>query len=293
MALFSLTRLAIALAVLILTRRIYWESTTGARRRALEKQHGCLPPKRTPTKDPLLGIDFFLKNVKSIREHRILELWQNRLRDSNARTLWLRIFGQVLYLTDDPDNIKTLLATKFEDWSIGTDRINTLTAILGKGIFTTEGPAWKHSRNLLRPCFERSAVADVTMMEMHTNRLINLIPQDGATIDLAPLFHKLTLDVATEFLFGRSTNSLDHTEEDKESKDFVEAFEYCQNPIGDKKGWLSILLAMFVVDGHFKKCTNIIKGTFPKTLKALLRSLRWRRSAFQYRNVESHATVHG
>jgi hypothetical protein len=259
MALFSLTKLAIALIALFLTHRVYWESTTGAHRRALKKQRGCLPAKRASGIDPIFGIDWFLKNLKSFKEHRLLEFWQSGLRDNNAHTVKLRIFGQRIYITDDPENVKTLLATKFDDWSIGTDRIKQITTFLGKGIFSTEGPAWRHSRDLLRPCFERSAVADVTMMEKHTNRLIDLIPKDGITIDLAPLFHQLTLDVATEFLFGRSTNSLD-LEPDEESREFVEAFEYCQNPMKDKGGWLRLLLVIFLPDRHFKKCTRIVKG---------------------------------
>jgi cytochrome P450 len=261
MALFSFTKLAIAVIALFLTHRVHWESTTGARRRALKKQHGCLPAKRAPRKDPILGIDWFIKNLKNFKEHRLLEFWQSGLRDNNAHTLSLRILGQRLYITDDVDNLKTLLATNFDDWSIGTERIKQITAFLGKGIFTTEGPAWRHSRDLLRPCFERSAVADVTMMGKHTNRLIDLMPKDGTTIDLAPLFHQLTLDIATEFLFGRSTNSLD-LEPDKESREFVEAFEYCQNPMKDTEGWFNIFLAVFLPDRHLKKCARIVKGTY-------------------------------
>ena len=289
MAIFSLTKLAIALIALFLTRKVYWESTTGARRRALAKEHGCLPAKRAPAKDPLLGIDWFFNNLKSFREHRLLEFWQSGLRDNNAHTLTLLMFGQRLYITDEPENVKTLLATKFDDWSIGAERIKQITAILGKGIFTTEGPAWKHSRDLLRPCFERSAVADVTMMGKHTNRLIDLIPKDGTTIDLAPLFHQLTLDVATEFLFGRSTNSLD-LEPDEESREFVEAFEYCQNPMKGEGGWLSLLLVIFLPDRHFKKCIRIVKGMCPKIRFRLHFVPHYdRKSATLYRNAWNRA----
>jgi hypothetical protein len=264
MALLSLTTVAVALATLFFTHRIYWESTTGARRRALKKQHGCLPPKRLHSKEPIFGIDIFLNNVKCLKEHRLLDAWQSRLRDNNVHTLRGRILDMVIYLTDDPNNAKTMLATKFDDWSIGADRIKQITNILGKGIFSTEGPEWKHSRGLLRPCFERSAVADVTLMEKHTNKLIDLIPKDGTTIDLAPLFHKLTLDVASEFLFGQSTNSLD-LEENKESREFVKAFEYVQNPIQDDMGWINMLSTFFLPDRHFKKCIKIVKGTCFKT----------------------------
>lgn len=259
MAFISLTKLAVALVALFLARRAYWETTTGARRRALKKQHGCLSPKHIPTKDPILGLDKLFSNLKAYKEHRQLEAWGHELKGNNAHTIMLSILCQTIFLTDDPDNVKTMLATEFDDWSIGSERIANMTAFLGKGIFTTEGAAWKHSREMLRPCFERSQVADVSIMEKHTNRLIDLVPKDGATIDLAPLFHKLTLDVSTEFLFGQSTNSLDPKQE-KSCDEFVEAFEYCQDPYKENKSWLNII-SLFLPDPHFKRCIKVIQGT--------------------------------
>ncbi|KAF2792456.1 putative cytochrome P450 alkane hydroxylase [Melanomma pulvis-pyrius CBS 109.77] len=257
MAFISLTKLAVALIALFLARRAYWEATTGARRRALKKQHGCLPPKHIPTKDPILGLDRFFKNLKAYKEHRQLEAWGQELTDNNAHTIMLSILRQTIFVTDDPSNVKTMLATEFDDWSIGSERISSMTSFLGKGIFTTEGAAWKHSREMLRPCFERSQVADVSIMEKHTARLIDLVPKDGATIDLAPLFHNLTLDVSTEFLFGQSTNSLDPGQE-KSCDEFVEAFEYCQDPFKENISWFSIL-SQFLPDPRFKRCIKVIQ----------------------------------
>ncbi|KAF2708526.1 cytochrome P450 52A1 [Pleomassaria siparia CBS 279.74] len=257
MAIISLARLALGLAALFLARRVYWEATTGAHRRALIKQHGCLPPRKVKQRDPILGIDLFLSNIKAYKEHRLLAFWQSALTDYNAHTLMVTILGQTIYFTDDPENVKTMLATKFDDWSIGSVRIAQFRAFLGMGIFTNEGPAWKHSRDLLRPCFERSQVADVSMMEKHTKRLVEMIPKDGTTVDLAPLFHQLTLDVSTDHLLGRSTNSLDPKAEDN-CEEFVEAFEYCQNPAKDNESWFRIL-TLFLPDRHFNRCVRILQ----------------------------------
>ena len=81
--------------------------------------------------------------------------------------------------------------------------------MLGHGIFATDGAAWKHSRELVRPSFARDQVADLDSFEEHSNSMINAIPKDGkTTVDLQELFFALTIDTATVFLFGESTHVL-------------------------------------------------------------------------------------
>jgi len=94
------------------------------------------------------------------------------------------------------------------DYSVGDRRKAALIPILGEGIFASDGEVWKHSRAMLRPNFDRSQVGDLDSMERHVRHLIEAIPRDGSTLDLQPLFYRLTIDTATEFLFGESTNSL-------------------------------------------------------------------------------------
>lgn len=254
------TTLISALGALIL-HRLYWETTTGALRRALAKKNGCLPPKRLPSKPFLFGLDLFLANINAFRTHKILETWCAVLRENDAHTILMRLFGQPIYLTDDPENVKAMLSTDFETWSLGQDRIQQMSSYLGHGIFTNEGAAWKHSREMLRPCFERSQVADVSLLEKHTQRMIAGVPKDGETVDLQPWFHELTLDVATEFLFGRSTDSLVRDGEENASREFVEAFEYCQNPFGKERSKKYGILGSFVLpDWKFKRCAKVIRG---------------------------------
>jgi cytochrome P450 len=69
-------------------------------------------------------------------------------------------------------------------------------------------------------------VADLESFSSHVDRMIALIPRDGSTVDLQELFFRLTLDSATEFLFGESVNSL--TAIPGSTNDFAEAFNYAQ-----------------------------------------------------------------
>jgi len=68
-----------------------------------------------------------------------------------------------------------------------------------------------HSRGLLRPQFTRSQVADLALEESHVQSLFDCLAVGAdswtGTVDLAPLFFHLTLDSATEFLFGQSVHS--------------------------------------------------------------------------------------
>ncbi|KAF2689735.1 putative P450 monooxygenase [Lentithecium fluviatile CBS 122367] len=266
MSVFSATNVAIGLVTLFAVHRIYWEATTGSRQRAIAKQHGCLPPKRRPGGGPCLGIGYLFENLKAFREHRICQAWTQLLRDENVHTMDISLLGQTILLTDDPENVKTMLTTDFNNWSLGSERIKMMTAFLGNGIFTNEGAAWKHSREMLRPCFERSMVADVSTFEKHTSRLFDILPRDSTTVDLQPLFHDLSMDIASDFLFGQSTDSLlDQKKENKLLWEFIESFEYCCNPSeNDNKKWG--VLVFFLPDPKVKRCAKTISVAFAQTI---------------------------
>jgi cytochrome P450 len=101
--------------------------------------------------------------------------------------------GSKAIATIEPENIKTMLSLKFKDFGLGEEK-TAFVPLLGYGIFTTDGGAWQHSREMLRPNFTRSQVGDLETFERHVSRLIQTIPRDGSTIDLSELFFRLTLD---------------------------------------------------------------------------------------------------
>ena len=99
--------------------------------------------------------------------------------------------------------------------------------MFGDGIFTQEGAAWKHSRELLRPQFHHKQYSDLNIFREAVDDLINNIPKEGGVIDLQPLFFRLTLDVTTAFLFGDSVRSL-RVPESTGEQTFAEAFNIAQ-----------------------------------------------------------------
>lgn len=66
---------------------------------------------------------------------------------------------------------------------------------------------------MLRPQFARDQISDLELEEVHVQDLLKHLRTDPATdgwtpvVDLSPMFFRLTLDSATEFLFGESVDS--------------------------------------------------------------------------------------
>ncbi|KAF7876568.1 hypothetical protein EAF04_001657 [Stromatinia cepivora] len=84
--------------------------------------------------------------------------------------------------------------------------------MLGNGIFTQDGHAWKLTRGMVRPQFTRDQISDLEVEERHVRNLMRAIDarlqdQWTAEIDLQALFFRLTIDSATEVLLGQSDNS--------------------------------------------------------------------------------------
>lgn len=65
----------------------------------------------------------------------------------------------------------------------------------------------------MRPQFVRSQISDVTLEERHVQAMMQILDKSKAAhgwtelVDIQPLFFRLTIDSATEFLFGESVNS--------------------------------------------------------------------------------------
>ena len=195
------------------------------------------------------GVFAVLENKRYFKEHKILERSVRRFREIGP-TFQLEALGQTFRITIEPENLKQIQSIQFKNWSLGKERKKTFCTFLGEGIFTTDGASWSHSREMLRPNFVRSQVGDLAVFQQHVDYLIQAVPRDGTTVDLSELFFKLTIDSATEFLFGESTNTLAPGASSETAKDFADAFNRAQEPISNRAdSWLN--KTMF--NGQFKK----------------------------------------
>jgi len=163
-----------------------------------------------------MGIDNIVRAIKADKEKLFPVDQIKRTVDVGAITYGFSIFGAPAVFTADEKNIQAVLATQFKDFDLGVRRIGNFWPLLGGGIFTQDGPAWEHSRALMRPQFAREQVSDLDLEERHVQNMLSVLDSQTNTngwtglVDLQSLFFKLTLDTATEFLFGESVNSQLH-----------------------------------------------------------------------------------
>ncbi|KAL4923071.1 cytochrome P450 [Aspergillus undulatus] len=203
--------LAIAVAVLILEyARTSWNHARKAR------AWGCGSLPRYPT--DILGVSSLKESLKADKEKQVPLVPQRRIEKMCIQegrpvtSFRIRQMGRENIFTCDPVNVQAILAHKFKDFELGAARRHTLMPMLGTGIFTSDGEAWSRSRGLLRPQFTRDQISDLDLEETHVQQAMKAMPVDPVThwtadTDIQAIFFRLTIDSATEFLFGESTNS--------------------------------------------------------------------------------------
>ena len=114
-------------------------------------------------------------------------------------------------------------------------RYEVFAPLLGHGIFTQEGPAWKHSRELLRNQFVRTQYQKSDSFSEHVDNLLACLPASKGVIDLQPLFFKFTLDTTTALLLGRSVYSLKgELVADTEIRAFAKNFDIAQGGLAKR-----------------------------------------------------------
>ncbi|KAL4958886.1 cytochrome P450 [Aspergillus stella-maris] len=191
------------------------------------QSNGCKPIKGVlPAYDPFFAIDRILRMNNLAKQRKLLESNVQRFKEFGDTHRGKRGLSPI-FITREPQNVKTILSLKFNDYSLG-DRIKTFGPLLGHGIFTTDGEDWARSRGMVRPNFVKDQVAHLEVFEDLMDDLYALIPTDGSTVDLQSLFFGFTIDSATEFLCGHNVHSLKKRRSQvvDDKPDFATAFDY-------------------------------------------------------------------
>ncbi|GME34878.1 Cytochrome p450 family protein [Neofusicoccum parvum] len=187
------------------------------RRQSLKSQHlGCKSAPMYSPGDPF-GIYNLYLMLRAISNNWLPEYMVERVHAVSARegrlvtTFRDVVVGQKTIFTCEPKNLQAMLATQFKDFELGEGRCGNFGTMLGRGIFATDGKLWAHSRSMLRPQFAREQINNLDLEEKHVQQMLKVMPvgADGWTsfVNLQQLLFRLTLDTATEFLFGESVNS--------------------------------------------------------------------------------------
>ncbi|VVT46316.1 uncharacterized protein SAPINGB_P001153 [Magnusiomyces paraingens] len=155
------------------------------------------------------GIPQFVQILRAAQNHRMNRRTLDVSLALPTMTGRSQLMGSFFVMTMDPENIKAVLATQFKDFGHAR-RYKYFFPLLGDGAFTLDGPGWQHTRAMLRPQFTREQISHVHIIEDHLQKIIQIYRNNNKEgyLDIQPFFYKLTLDSATEFLFGESTDLL-------------------------------------------------------------------------------------
>ncbi|CAK4033564.1 n-alkane-inducible cytochrome P450 [Lecanosticta acicola] len=234
-------------------------------RAVFKQQHGCKPAASTfPNRDPF-GLTFTYNFLVAAKQARAMEWqhnWFQQLGPTFVNQTWR---GVTAVWTNDPVNVRLLL-TDIDRFLIEPSRHGPFKHLLGKGIFTTDGAFWKHSRNLLRPQFETNQFKDFGQFEHLVQKLLVHLQDEGSTVDLQPLFNRFTMDASTWFLTGTCANSLDTDGQAERARRFVREFDYSMDDaiLQARLGWMYHLVPHPEARRANRACRDYI-GSFVAT----------------------------
>jgi cytochrome P450 len=168
------------------------ETTTSAP--ALQR----IPP--GPSSWPLVG------NVPDMRAAGDMMAYFDRLWRKYGDTYRFRLFGTNTVVVAHPEALKQVLSTRRDRYAKGKI-YDSVRSILGNGLVTLDGDAWKTRRALAQPAFHRQSLAKLTaMMTRSGGRFFDVLESRAAggplEIDAHREMVKLTLDVVIAALLG-------------------------------------------------------------------------------------------
>lgn len=141
------------------------------------------------------------------------------------------------------------------DFHLGP-RNKAMMAMIGEGIFTQDGPAWKHSRELLRRQFVRMQYQNLEGFREHVENLVDAVGNAPGLVDLQPYFYRLTLNTTIAMILGQSVDSFNHEIGDLFSKAFNKA-----SLVTATRVRLGDLYFIYAPKGFFTACKTVKQYT--------------------------------
>lgn len=154
------------------------------------RQHGCRPPRKRHTSDPILGLYYRIQDSRSAKEFRSLPAGLELHREYGETFCESTLFNTVLK-TSNTDNIGVIFGSKANAFGVEPFRLPGMRGFCGEGLLTTDGPTWERSRSMIKPSFHRTNIAGMDAFKKSFHEMISRIAKDGSTIDLQPLLSLL------------------------------------------------------------------------------------------------------
>ncbi|KAL4943874.1 hypothetical protein BDV06DRAFT_210718 [Aspergillus oleicola] len=217
-----------------------------------EQKHGCKPVhKKLPYKWPL-ALDIFKTQYNALMNGTLLAAQAEYFEKTQVgKTFEIKLLGRVGYFTTDPRNLEAMLQTDFDSWELGYSR-DPLLPMIGHGIFTQDGQAWKHSREIMRRQFVRMQYQDMSIFKEPVKDLLAGLRDCKGVVDLQPAFFRFTLATTVSLIFGEPSTGLKQSDHER----FAEAFDYT-SLISAIRMRLAELCWLYTPPRYLKACTLI------------------------------------
>lgn len=177
-----------------------------------------------PKRFPVVGSLFAFWNNRS----RQSEWYTEMLADSPTQTIVVERFGGIrTVVTANPENVEHILKTRFDNYPKGQPFTAILHDLLGRGIFNSDGDAWKLQRKVA--CYEFSTRSlrnfVLRVVGAVTDRLLTILEEAserGSCLDLQDILQRFALDNICNVAFGVDPASLDRS---LPVSEFAQAFD--------------------------------------------------------------------
>ncbi|MDP4022668.1 cytochrome P450 [Methylobacterium sp. NEAU 140] len=157
-----------------------------------------VPPMREPPAREL-PIPAYLR---SIRDNGILGFTRAAFEEPVTRR---GLLGRASWVVNDPEAIRHILVENQGNYARTVGTLRILRPILGDGLLTSEGHAWRHQRRTLAPAFTPRAIDGLTP---HIDRAVTegiaalRGPAAAGPVDLFGAFHRMALEIAGRSMFS-------------------------------------------------------------------------------------------
>ena len=158
-------------------------------RSALVAQHGCKSISQYPHKDRW-GADLARLRKEAQKEGKFTALYEKHFA-TYGKTWEENFYGSKVINSVQWENFQEAGTSLVPYLSRAMGANKYAKPFLGKGITTTDGADWKHARDLVTPTFARAELSDISRLVPFVDKLIELIPRDGSTVDMQPLLHRM------------------------------------------------------------------------------------------------------
>ncbi|KAJ7023596.1 cytochrome P450 [Mycena alexandri] len=157
------------------------------------------------------GISTVLRSVRDVAVGFPGQLLSQRCDEIGSNTCGIRVGWKNRVFTCEPQYIKSMLSTQFSSFEKGKPFRDIFNPLLGTGVFAADGSMWKFHRDMTRPFFEKQRISDFDIFDKHVEDAINQMKtrlSEGHPLDFQELIGRVTLDSASDFLFGHDFQSL-------------------------------------------------------------------------------------